>query len=357
MKIKSISTSLQEVPLKQPYEISYGAFDSVTLFLVELRLENGILGLGSASPSPEVTNESVSGCKKSLSDDSLEYLIGKDIRCIQGLCSQNQVKLQHSPAAAAAIDMALYDAFAKLMQKPLAQLLGQKHRSIATSITVGIKDNVSDLLNDVREYISQGFKILKIKTGTHWKSDLEALRQVRKQVGPNIKIRVDPNQAYGIDALIKFFKASESIGLEFIEQPIAIKDQYSLLELPKLQRRKLALDESVHNMKDAIDVLNPDPIGGIYNIKLMKCGGITPALKIADVAQAYDIDLMWGCMDESIISISAALHVAFCCPQTRYLDLDGSLDLTKDFVSGGFLLKNGMMSINGEHGLGLKLDC
>jgi L-alanine-DL-glutamate epimerase-like enolase superfamily enzyme len=68
----------------------------------------------------------------------------------------------------------------------------------------------------------------------------------------------------------------------------------------------------------------------------MKCGGITPAREIAAIGGQAGIDLMWGCNDESIVSIAAALHVALSCPNTKYLDLDGSLDLARDFVSGGF---------------------
>ena len=85
----------------------------------------------------------------------------------------------------------------------------------------------------------------------------------------------------------------------------------------------------------------------------MKCGGISQALKIADTAAKHSIQLMWGCNDESIISITAALHTAFACAHTKFIDLDGSLDLAKDVVSGGFLLKDGIMSIPDRPGLGL----
>ena len=98
----------------------------------------------------------------------------------------------------------------------------------------------------------------------------------------------------------------------------------------------------------------PQPFG-IYNIKLMKCGGIFPAKGIADIALLAGIDLMWGCMDESIVSISAALHAALASPATKYLDLDGSFDLAKDLVEGGFVLKDGFLSTNDRPGLGCEL--
>ena len=79
------------------------------------------------------------------------------------------------------------------------------------------------------------------------------------------------------------------------------------------------------------------------------------ALDIATIAQNSNISLMWGCNDESIISISAALHAALSCPNTKYIDLDGSLDLARDVVEGGFVLKDGKMTVNGKAGLGVSL--
>lgn len=76
----------------------------------------------------------------------------------------------------------------------------------------------------------------------------------------------------------------------------------------------------------------------------MKCGGLLGAYNIATIAQASGIEFFWGCYDESIVSISAALHAAFACPSTRYFDLDGSLELAEDIVTGGFSLVDGELS-------------
>ena len=118
-------------------------------------------------------------------------------------------------------------------------------------------------------------------------------------------------------------------------------------------RAKLAADESLKNAEAAFDLCKADRYG-IYNVKLMKCGGIRGALKIAAVTEPARAELFWGCNDESIVSITAALHAAFSCAHTRYIDLDGSFDLAEDVVSGGFMVKDGMMSIAPGAGLGLK---
>jgi len=86
----------------------------------------------------------------------------------------------------------------------------------------------------------------------------------------------------------------------------------------------------------------------------MKCGGLIGALEIANIARTANIKLFWGCNDESIVSITAALHIAYACENTRFIDLDGSFDLAEDLVSGGFVLENGFMKINGQPGFGFR---
>ena len=114
------------------------------------------------------------------------------------------------------------------------------------------------------------------------------------------------------------------------------------------------IEEADFSYEDAIKYSQKN-YAKIFNIKLMKCGGITSGRKIANIALLNNIDLMWGCNDESIISISAALNTALSFSNTKYLDLDGSLDLAEDLVSGGFNLKNGVMKPLDKPGLGVKL--
>jgi L-alanine-DL-glutamate epimerase-like enolase superfamily enzyme len=124
--------------------------------------------------------------------------------------------------------------------------------------------------------------------------------------------------------------------------------------LPESVRKSTAADESLLNARDAIECLQSPRPFGIFNIKLMKCGGIAAGLQIAEIAHLAGMDLMWGCMDESRIGIAAALHAALASPATRYLDLDGSLDLARDLVKGGFKLVNGELTVTGKPGLGVE---
>ena len=167
-------------------------------------------------------------------------------------------------------------------------------------------------------------------------------------------MRVDPNQGYSAAEVATFVDKTADLDIEFLEQPMPADRIDAMRNLPEAVRRRVAADETLLNEKDAVDLISPPAACGIFNIKLMKCGGVAPAKRIAEIAEVAAIELMWGCMDESIISISAALHAALASPATRYLDLDGSLDLARDVVSGGFVLEDGCMRTSDAPGLGVK---
>ena len=352
MKIKQIKTYLQAFELTRPYKVAYKTQTTAENVIVEILTEDGYLGLGAGAPATEVTGETLSQCLTALMPDNLSWCMDKNICDFQALKQSCYTHLSKTPAACAAVDIALHDLYAQVQKKPLVELLGQVHSRLPTSITIGIK-SLTETLEEAKEYIDRGFKILKVKLGCDLVEDIERLFKIREHFGSSIQIRVDPNQGYSLEDLKVFFDKTASLNIEFVEQPIKASNTSALYELSEAQRNKIALDESLLTVDDAIKALIPTPCSGIFNIKLMKCGGIYGAQKIAKVAHQSKIDLMWGCMDESIISIAAALHVAFSSRATRYLDLDGSFDLAKDIVNGGFYLEDGFMSCIAKPGLGL----
>ena len=110
---------------------------------------------------------------------------------------------------------------------------------------------------------------------------------------------------------MEFFNRTKQLDIELIEQPLPAKAISEMKALPDEIKIKIAADESLITPKNALELVKPPKASGIFNIKLMKCGGIDQALKIADIAQQENVDLFWGCNDESIVSITAALHAAF----------------------------------------------
>ena len=354
MKITRIETEQRAVKLTRPYTIATRTIDAVELFFVHIRTDDGLSGYGSASPAEGVTGESYAACAAALSEDRLSWLVGRDPRHLGALCGELKRAARHTPAARAAVDMALHDLFARIVGVPLVDVLGRCHETLPTSITVGIQ-STAQALAETEEYLGRGFRCLKIKVGLNLEEDLERLTKLRELAGAGVTIRVDANQGYSPTQARRFRTATRSLDLELIEQPLPAAATQEMRSLPAELRRVIAADESLLTEADALVLAAEPPACGIFNIKLMKCGGVSSALAIATIAEAAGIELMWGCNDESAISIAAALHAAYACPTTRYIDLDGSFDLASDPASGGFAIEDGALKILDRPGLGVSL--
>lgn len=351
MKIKNIKTWSVDLGNTKPYTIAFKTVDEVKNAFVEITLENGTTGIGSGNPSEYVTGESFEQCEKALHENNLDFLVGRDIRELNQLLFEVLVRFPKNPAARAALDIALHDVFTKHLNIPLVKFLGQKITSMPTSNTIGIK-NVEDTLKEAQEYGDRGFTVLKVKLGKDLEEDVERLVKLREKFGKRFTIRIDANQGYTVEQTIAFAKRTAQLDVELIEQPLPAKQD--LRALPEAIRKKVAADEALLSPADGLSLSTAPVAAGIFNIKLMKCGGVREALRIADIAALQNIELFWGCNDESIVSITAALHAAFSCAHTKYIDLDGSLDLARDVVKGGFILKDGVMHCSDKPGLGVE---
>lgn len=352
-RIKDIKVWKEDLANTKPYTIAYKTTDEVHSSFVEITLENGTTGMGAGNPSEYVTGENLGQCMQALSEKNIQFLIGRDVREINQLTYEIWEKLPKNPAARAALDIALYDTFTKHLGIPLVKYLGQKIISLPTSNTIGIM-NVEETLKEAEDYGKRGFSVLKVKLGINLEEDIERMIKLREKFGNQFTIRIDANQGYTTEKTIAFYNQTKHLNIELIEQPLKAKAIDEMKKLPEEIRKVIAADESLISPKDAIELIKPPKASGIFNIKLMKCGGVSQALKIADIASLEGVELFWGCNEESIVSITAALHAAFACSSTKYIDLDGSLDLGKDVVKGGFILKDGVMYCSDKPGLGVE---
>ncbi len=353
MKIKKAMIWKEDLKLARPYTIAYERIESVENLFVLIEGENGKVGIGAGSPAEDVTGESIQSCQAALVQHLEPILVGADIRCSRSILRRLDSEMADTPAARAAVDIALHDLLGNTLGIPVVDLLGRAHNALPTSITIGIKP-LDETLDEAVEYTGRGFRFLKVKTGMDVDEDIERLVSLRHLVGPTVAIRVDANQGYSRSDFLRFVHATRNVELELIEQPLHRSDVDGMRALEESVRKQSAADECLLGPKDALGCLCPPYPFGIFNIKLMKCGGIAAGLEIAAMAGHAGIDLMWGCMDESIVSIAGALHAALASPATKYLDLDGSFDLARDLVEGGFVLENGWLRPTDRPGLGVR---
>ena len=256
-QVSAIHTQVERFELTRPYAISFRAMmDHVENVVVRLETADGHVGHGAACPEHFVTGETNEACRAALADDRLEWLLGQDVRTLSRLCRELGERLPAAPAARAALDMALHDLYAQHLDLPLVEVLGRAHTRLPTSITIGIKP-LQETLDEAAEYIERGFRILKVKLGESLEQDLERLFKLHERYGDQVSMRVDPNQGYGPADVEAFVAKTETLGLEFLEQPMAADAIEAMRALPEHIRARVAADESLLNERDAINLLRP----------------------------------------------------------------------------------------------------
>lgn len=246
-----------------------------------------------------------------------------------------------NPSAKAAVDMAAYDLLGKRLGVPVYELLGlDPSAAPRTSFTIGI-DTPSVMAHKAAE--ASQYPILKVKVGTpNDDANLKAIRRVR----PDAIIRVDANAAWTAKEAINRIEALSIYDLEFVEQPVDGGDLEGLGMVTQSVSLPVIADEScaVPN-----DVLKVAPYVDGINIKLMKCGGIYPALQMICLARAHHLEIMLGCMIESSLAITAAAQIS---PLVDYADLDGQL-LIDDDPYTGVRVHEGQLLLPTGPGLGI----
>ena len=244
------------------------------------------------------------------------------------------------PCALAALDIALWDWLAKKANMPLYRLLGTGKPTIPTSVTIGInppevvRERVPILLDGT------GVKSLKIKLGSP--EGLEADKAMFAQVVESTKaydvnLRVDANGGWGVDDAIHMMKWLAARGADYVEQPLVEGGEADLPYIFKNRPLPIFVDESCRFSQNIPAFAHA--VDGV-NMKLMKCGGITEALRIIATARAFGLKTMIGCMGESSISISAGAAITGLLD---HIDLDSHLNLAPDPAVGAQLI-NGIIT-------------
>jgi L-alanine-DL-glutamate epimerase-like enolase superfamily enzyme len=339
--------------LKNPYTIAYDSYDTASNLLVRVETSSGLVGWGNAAPEAQVTGETTEQAKEVLSNTLVPNLIGRDARGVMEIEAFMREAAPYAPAARAAIDVALYDLLGQRAGLPLYQLLGGARPRILTSVTIGIT-SLEDGVRQAKEFVQAGFRALKIKTGKDWKEDVERVKAIRGAVGGGIALRADANQGYTVQESLKFIRGVKACQIEFVEQPTPARALGDLKIVRDESDIPIMADESALSGSEVLN-LAFNKIVDVVNVKLMKSGGISGAMHAVAVATAGGLPAMLGCMDESRVSIAAALHLACALPGVQYADLDGAFDIVDDVAGGGFEVQDGFLIPSDKPGLGVEV--
>jgi L-alanine-DL-glutamate epimerase-like enolase superfamily enzyme len=334
MSAPTLRTHVQELTLRTPFRLSRGTSTTRRNVVVEIE-HDGVVGRGEAAPLPRYGESAESATAALL---AMAEGLG-DVRAFAEEAGRLTVPGQN--AAAAAFDAALHDLAARRLGIPVRELLGIGRRPLApTSWTIGV-DPIPEALEKVAA--AAHFEVLKLKMGVD--GDMELLRALRGATAQ--AIRVDANEGWSLEGARERCAELAELGVELIEQPLPWDQLDAMRELKKVSTLPLIADESLHHAGDIPKLA--DCFDGI-NVKLAKCGGIAPALRLIATARAHGLKILLGCMIESSLGIAAALAIA---PLVDWIDLDGSL-LVADDPFTGLTLEGGRLLLPTGPGLGVE---
>lgn len=332
MKIKKVKVFKMNLPLNEPFSISFKTYTHAQNVFVVIETDKGIEGYGEGSPDKLITGDS--------QEDALAFLriaakqlVGKfvDMEVIHENLKTIESNFGFkSQTGKAAIDMACYDIIGKNAGKPVYKILGStKPNLVPTSLTIGIK-TLDETVESARRYMEKfeknGFKRIKLKLSGNSEDDIRRVMKL-SEIFPG-EITLDANQGYkDPEIAVKVFnELYESIGsrLLFVEEPCPKGNLTMMKYVNDNSLIPVIADESVTSIEDAERVIQQKAASGI-NIKLQKSGGIYYASKIAKLAGEKGFKLMVGCNEETYLAMSASINFVAGTPYISSADLDSDI--------------------------------
>lgn len=243
-----------------------------------------------------------------------------------------------NPFLACAIDEAYWDLYGKLEGKPTHEILNASTDLPKSTFTLSMNP-IEEILAEIERF---PWGYYKVKLGDE--NDVATMKALTEK--SDAKFRIDANCAWDLSKLESISAQLKTMGVEYIEQPLPPGSWEDMATAIGLSHLPLIADEDCHGLEDL------SQLRGLYNginIKLTKCGGITPAFRMIKMAREMDLSVMIGCMTEGWMGISAAAQLGGLAD---YLDLDGAIWI-KNNIATGVALNNGVISLNSAPGNGV----
>lgn len=330
--IESVSVEVVRRPYRVPFGISSGRTDEITSLLV--RVESaGTVGVGETTPMTAYSGETALGLEEVIAAHLRPAVLGTPVFDLAGLHARMDGAIRSRPLAKAGLDMAVVDLQGKLLGVPATALLGGRVREkVAIAWVVGL-DDVQATVEEARERVAHGFGHIKVKGGVEIDRDVELVSRLGERLPPGTEIGLDANEGYERQRALRALRHMERAGLSLVEQPLPGWDHRGMAELAAALDLLVAADESLYSLHDAADLARRHACD-VFNIKLLKVGGLHRARQIAAVAEAEGIAIKVGSMPELGVATLAAAQFAAATPgATVAADLVGPLMVDGDVIA------------------------
>ena len=356
MSISFVIHSL-EIPLVRPFRTSFGSQSVRDVVLVEAVSDNGVSGWGECVTMawPGYSAEYTRGAVNVMRDfliPTLAPLVGES--AADSTPAPDSVRaalavMQGNPMAKSAVETALLDLWLKERNLSLGEFLGAVRDRVDCGVSVGIPSSIEDLIQEVGQYVEQGYRRIKLKVEPGW--DLDALRAVRDE-WPGVPLQVDANQAYrrsDAEHLARF----DEFDLLLIEQPLPEDDILGHKLISSVVSTPICLDESILSVDSAEGAIEFGATT-IVNIKPGRVGGFLTARDIHDLCVEKEIPVWCGGMLETGVGRAANIALAALPGFTLPGDTSASSRYYKEDVTEPFVLDNGQLAVPTGPGIGIE---
>jgi L-Ala-D/L-Glu epimerase len=357
MKIKRIDIIPVTIPLKRKVAISFITWEKVEYVITKIYTDEGIVGIGESAPWAPISRESQETVVGLTSKHLAPLLIGEDPFNVEKIWWKMDTVIPGMGMAKAALDLPLYDIMGKAMNVPVYKLLGGKATETFPLVGLVGLGTVKEMIDETMDWIKQGYRSMRIKTGRGLREDVESIKSIREAVGPEIHLRVDANQAYSAPMAIRVIKALEPYGIEIAEQPTAWYDFEGLARVTAAVDTPVMPHESLYSIYDAIQ-LDRMGAGNVYGLKIYRPGGVTLARKLATYMELRNIPMFVCSCVELAVSTAASAHFAVASYRNIKFasEMSGPVGMEDDIAESAVQIKNGMASVSDRPGYGVELD-
>ena len=352
MKISNITLYHIQIPFKQAIQTSYGQLTHKECVVLTLQSDQGLVGLGelTALPHPDYVQEFLAGELLVLKRYLIPLLADQDLTPQSFI--QKAAKIRGHQMAKAAIEMALWDLYAKLQDKSIRAFLPPTLSTAPVGISFGIQNSPQALLSKIDQAVLQGYQRVKVKIAPG--KDYDYLAPIRQKY-PNLCLMADANASYPL-AQTATIKQLDELDLAMIEQPLSVSDFVEHAKLQAQLSTPICLDENICQMDDLKTMIALHS-GQVMNLKLPRVGGLMPALEMLAYAQAHQVKVWVGGMYEA--GIARAFHLHFA--SIKGLDVPADLSTTEryfeqDIISQSFVVEKGEIKVPKGLGIGVELD-
>ncbi len=354
MTIHSVTATRVSTPLHTPFVTALRRTTSTETVVVRVTDSDGLTGWGEAPQVWQVTGESLAGAQACIEGPLAAAVTGRDPDDLADLCRCVASAVAVNHGAKAAVDVALHDLVARRRGVSLPVLLGSTTLRVPTDVTLAAGEPAA-LGDTARARVGDGFSVLKLKVGTDAATDVARVQAVRAAIGPGVRLRLDANQGWTARDAVRVISELEDaqLDVELIEQPLPAADLEGMAWVTARVSTPVMADESVYGVRDLVEVIRRRS-ADLVNVKLAKCGGLSTATTLLELARAHGMGAIVGSMMETHIGVGAAASLVAAHPTSTVADLDAAWWASNSPVVGGMTYDGPTVVLPDSPGLGIE---